>query len=145
MSFRQAPFPIHCDEDRRRLAKRVLESPAGTIWWARKARRSDEQSALFHVKVAELAENVRFDGDQGLGFYSADKLKDVLVSALWPPDLVPHPMGEGVVPVRRSTADLDAQDMGLLIDFVDAVAARHGYTFKAYRPGDPRAGSKRSK
>lgn len=116
---------IRSDTDRRQIIKWAQNVGVGTIVTFNKKRRSTDQNSLMWARLSEIAINVDWYGQK----LTADDWKDVFTAALRKARIVPAIGGQGFVQLGLHTSDMSKEEMGNLLDLIDAFAAEHGVAF----------------
>lgn len=109
----------------RERAKRWIDSaPHGCAVSFKASKRSLPQNALMWARLTEVSQQVIWHGAK----LSADDWKDVFTAALKRSRVVPGLDG-GFVVLGQRTSDMTKDEMGQLLDLIDAFAAERGITF----------------
>jgi hypothetical protein len=109
----------------RERAKRWIDSaPHNCAVSFKASKRSLPQNALMWARLTEVSHQVVWHGAK----LSADDWKDVFTAALKRSRVVPGLDG-GFVVLGQRTSDMTKDEMGQLLDLIDAFAAEHGVTF----------------
>lgn len=109
---------------RAKAAHWLSVAPDGTRVEFKKPRRTLEQNALLWARLTELSEQLDWHGQH----YTPEDWKDYLMHALRKARWMPDEDG-GMVPIGLRTSDLSKEEMGELIDLMEAFGARHDVTF----------------
>ncbi len=102
----------------------VDKAPKFTRFELKESKRTLPQNALMWSLLTELARKLDWHGQR----YSADDWKDYAMHALKRGRWMPSEDG-GMVPIGMRTSDLSVEEMGDLIEFLHAFAARNGITW----------------
>lgn len=109
----------------RERARRWIDSaPHNTAVSFKASKRSRPQNALMWARLTEVAQQVEWHGCR----LSADDWKDVFTAALKRSRVVPGLDG-GFVVLGQRTSDMTKEEMGNLLDLIDAFAAERGVIF----------------
>lgn len=99
----------------------VDKAPKFCRFELKESKRTLPQNALMWSLLTELARKLDWQGQR----YSADDWKDYAMHALKRGRWMPSEDG-GMVPIGMRTSDLSVEEMGDLIEFLHAFAARNG-------------------
>jgi hypothetical protein len=114
-------------ETARAQAMRWLSiAPDGTRVEFKKPRRSLDQNSLMWARLTEVAQQVTWYGQK----LSAEDWKDVFSASLRKARVVPGLDPGTYVPLGMRTSDMSKEEMGLLLDLIDAFAAERGVRFQ---------------
>ncbi len=117
---------IYGEADRQRAHAYVKQAPAGTRVEFKAIKRSLPQNDLMWSMLTEVAAQAEHFGRK----YTPDIWKLLFMDGLGrETKFVPALGGTTVVPIGQSSSDLSRQEMGELIDFIDAWAAQNGVIF----------------
>jgi hypothetical protein len=105
----------------------VSNAPDGTRLEFKQPKRSIEQNALMWARLTDIARQVEWYGQK----LSADDWKDVFSASLRKARVVPGLDPGSFVPLGMRTSDMSKEEMGQLLDLVDAFAAERGVKFDA--------------
>jgi hypothetical protein len=105
----------------------VGNAPDGTRVEFKQPKRSIEQNALMWARLTDIARQVEWYGQK----LSADDWKDVFSASLRKARVVPGLDPGSFVPLGMRTSDMSKEEMGQLLDLVDAFAAERGVKFDA--------------
>ena len=109
----------------------VQKAPAETRIEFKAPKRTLPQNARMWAMLTDIAEQVPWHGLR----LSADDWKLVFLDALKTElRLVPNVNGTGFVNLGRSSSDLSKEEMGNLMDLIEAFGAQHGVTFHWREP-----------
>lgn len=127
-------FVLAHDRARELATAAVWRAPEGMVVEIKPAGRSLDQSARFHAMLSDIVKSgFTHDGRR----FDVEDLKTMFVSA-WMietgrrSDVVPGFSGEPVQ-LRRSTTTFSKEEMGELMDLVEAFAAQRGILLKETR------------
>jgi hypothetical protein len=129
---------IRGDADRERVGE-VLRSAAsiGMRVEIKEAKRSLEQNDLMWARLTDVAEQVIWHGKK----HNPKDWKDIFTAGLRRSHVVPNIDGDGFVQLGLHTSDLTKDEMGNLLDLMDAFAANHGVKFSDPKEQDSSDGS----
>jgi hypothetical protein len=88
-------------------------------------RRSLDQNSLLWLRLSCIASQVDWYGSK----LSPEDWKDVFTASLRRARVVPGLDPGTYVPLGMRTSDMSKEEMGLLLDLIDAFAAQHGVVF----------------
>lgn len=108
--------------DRRKAAEWIAKAPTGTRVEFKAAKRSLDQNSLMWVYLTKIAEQVEWYGQK----LSAEDWKDVFTASLRRARVVPGIDPGSFVPLGMRTSDMTKEEMGNLLDLIDAFAAERG-------------------
>lgn len=109
----------------RERAKRWIDSaPHGCAVAFKASKRSIDQNSLMWARLTEVALQVEWHGAR----LSAEDWKDIFTAALKRSRVVPGLDG-GFVVLGQRTSDMTKEEMGQLLDLIDAFAAERGVSF----------------
>lgn len=110
----------------RERAKRWIDrAPHGTAVSFKASKRSLPQNALMWARLTEVAQRIEWHGCK----LSAEDWKDIFTAALKRSRVVPGLDG-GFVVLGQRTSDMTKDEMGQLLDLIDAFAAKRGVIFE---------------
>lgn len=89
-------------------------------------RRSLDQNALMWSRLGEIARQVEWYGQH----LSADDWKDIFTASLRKARVVPGIDPGSYVPLGMRTSDMTKEEMGNLLDLMDAFAAERGVVWQ---------------
>lgn len=116
---------LNLQSDRAKATSWVAQAPPGTRLEFKAPRRSVDQNALMWAKLTEIAQQVCWYGQ----YLSAEDWKDICTASLRKARVVPG-LDEGTyVPLGMRTSDMSKEEMGMLIDLIDAFAYERGVVF----------------
>lgn len=116
---------IRSKADRELIAKWAANVPDGSRVEFKKPRRTLDQNSLLWARLTEIARQVEWYGQH----LSAEDWKDVMTASLRKARVVPGLDAGSFVPLGMRTSDMSKEEMGNLLDLIDAFAAEHGVTF----------------
>lgn len=118
---------LNSRSERERVAKWATVAPFGTRVEFKENKRSIPQNDRMWAMLTEVAGQLEWHGLK----LSADDWKLVFLDALKREvRMVPNIDGTGFVNLGRSSSKLTIEEMGDLIEIIQAFGARHGVTFK---------------
>lgn len=126
----RAMILVQGEADRRRAAHWASHAPHGTRIEFKQAKRSIDQNSLMWVRLTEIARQVEWYGQK----LSADDWKDVFSASLRKARVVPGIDPGTYVPLGMRTSDMSKEELGNLLDLIDAFAAERGVSFGAQDP-----------
>lgn len=112
--------------DRERAIRWIAGVPDGSKLELRSPSRSPDQNALMWCRLGEIAKQVDWYGVK----LSADDWKDVFSASLRKARVVPGIDPGTFVPLGMRTSDMTKEEMGNLLDLIDAFAAERGVVFQ---------------
>jgi len=121
----RATLIINGDASRQKAIHWAARAPLGTRVEFKAARRSLDQNALMWARLTKVAQSVEWYGQH----LSAEDWKDVFTASLRKARVVPGLDVGSFVPLGMRTSDMTKEEMGNLLDLIDAFAAEHGVTF----------------
>ncbi len=101
-------------------------APDGTRLEFKAPRRSLDQNSLMWSRLTKIAQQVEWYGQK----LSAEDWKDVFSASLRKARVVPGIDQGSYVPLGMRTSDMTKEEMGNLLDLVDAFAAERGVMFR---------------
>ena len=117
---------LYSDEDRARARTYVNSAPLGTRVEFKALKRSLPQNDLMWAMLTDIAQQKEHFGRK----YSPDIWKLLFMDGLGREvKFIPALDGSTVVPMNQSSSDLSREEMGALIDFIDAWGAQNGVMF----------------
>ena len=116
---------IRSYEDRARVVNWTQQAPPGTRVEFREGKRTLDQNAIMWARLTEIAQQVEWYGQK----LSADDWKDVFSASLRKARVVPGLDPGSFVPLGMRTSDMSKEEMGALLDLMDAFAAERGVVF----------------
>lgn len=112
--------------DRAKAANWAAKAPVGTRVEWKAPKRSLPQNDLMWAMLTDVSAQKEHFGRK----YSPDIWKLLFMDGLGREvKFVPALDGTTVVPMNQSSSDLSREEMGALIDFIDAWGAQNGVTF----------------
>ena len=121
----RATLVLSNDLVREKAAQWCRKAPAGTRIEFKKARRSLPANALMWVRLTEISQQLEWHGQK---LAPAD-WKDMFTASLRKARVVPGLDPGGFVLLGLHTSDMSKEEMGALLDLIDAFAAQHGVVF----------------
>jgi len=116
--------------DSRAMRERALQwigiAPDGTRVEFKQPKRTLDQNALMWARLTEIARKVEWYGQK----LSADDWKDVFSASLRKARVVPGLDPGTFVPLGMRTSDMSKEEMGAMLDLIDAFAAERGVQFR---------------
>lgn len=125
----RAVIVIRTQADRNLACKWALAVPAGSRLEFKKPRRSLPQNDLLWSRLTEIAQQVQWHGQK----LSPADFKDMFTASLRKARVVPGIDPGSFVLLGLHTSDMSKEEMGLLLDLIDAFAAEHGVVFADQR------------
>jgi hypothetical protein len=122
----RATIIVSNDNDRLLAASWAQKSPDGTRIEFKRSKRSVPQNDLMWSRLTEISRQVQWYGAS----LSPDDWKDVFTASLRTSRVVPGIDPGSFVVLGLRTSDMSAEEMGNLLDLIDAFAAERGVTFK---------------
>lgn len=113
---------LHGDADRKTAAKWIAQAPTDTRVELKAPRRSTDQNSLMWARLTEIARQVEWYGQK----LSAEDWKDMFSASLRKARVVPGLDPGSYVPLGMRTSDMSKEEMGMLLDLIDAFAAERG-------------------
>ena len=114
------------DDIRAKAIAWVRKAPAGTRVEYKAPQRTLEQNARMWAMLTDVATQLEWHGLK----LSPDDWKLLMLDALKTElRLVPNLEGNGFVNLGRSSSDLSKDEMGQLMDLIEAFGANHGVVF----------------
>ena len=111
--------------DRMRATSWVQKAPPGTRVEFKEGKRTLSQNSILWARLTEIAQQVEWYGQK----LSADDWKDVFSASLRKARVVPGLDPGSYVPLGMRTSDMSKEEMGALLDLIDAFAAEKGVVF----------------
>jgi hypothetical protein len=121
----RAVIVVRTQADRNLACKWALGVPAGSRIEFKKPRRSVPANDLMWSRLTEIAQQVTWHGQK----LSPADFKDMFTASLRKARVVPGIDPGSFVLLGLHTSDMSKEEMGLLLDLIDAFAAEHGVTF----------------
>lgn len=122
----RATVIINGDASRQKAMHWAARAPLGTSVTFAKAKRSVPQNSLLWARLSQIAQEVEWYGQK----LTAEDFKDMFTASLRKARLVPGIDPGSFVLLGLHTSDMDKEEMGLLLDLIDAFAAEHGVVFE---------------
>ena len=113
------------DKDRNKAVEWARKSPDGTRIEFKRSKRTTPQNDLMWARLTEISRQVEWYGEK----LSTDDWKRMFTASLKKQRVVPGLDGSGFVILGMSTSNMTAEEMGNLLDYIDAFAAERGVTF----------------
>jgi hypothetical protein len=112
--------------DRRKAADWCMKAPSGTRIEFKAAKRSLDQNSRMWAMLTEVATQIPWHGMK----LTPDDWKLLFLDALKREvRMMPNLDGNGFVSLGRSSSDLSKEEMGELLDLIDAFGTQHGVVF----------------
>lgn len=121
----RASITIRNSQDRSRVALWVAKAPFGTRIDFKAGRRSLPQNDRMWSRLTEIATKVIWHGEK----LTAADWKDIFTASLRKARVVPGIDPGTTVLLGLRTSDMSKDEMGNLLDLIDAFAAQQGVTF----------------
>ena len=118
----RATLVLTCAALRDRAIKWVRSAPDGTRIDFRQPKRSIDQNSLMWARLTEIARQVEWYGQK----LSADDWKDIFSASLRKARVVPGLDPGTYVPLGMRTSDMSKEEMGMLLDLIEAFASERG-------------------
>jgi hypothetical protein len=125
----RALITIRDKSDRERAAKWAWQAPAMTRVEFKETKRSLDQNALMWCRLTEIACQVVWYGEK----LTSTDWKDIFTASLRKAHVVPGLDAGTYVVLGMHTSDMSKEEIGNLLDLIDAFAAERGVTFKEMR------------
>jgi hypothetical protein len=122
----RATILLRSDMDRDQAHHWVDIAPLGCSIEFKRSRRTLDQNALLWARLTEVSQRIEWYGQKLL---PAD-WKDMFTASLRKARVVPGLDPGSFVVVGLHTSDMTKDEMGQLLDLIDAFAAQHGVEFK---------------
>lgn len=122
----RATVLIRSEHDREQVATWALKAPFGTSVTFKRSSRSLDQNALMWARLTEIARQVDWYGRK----LTPTDWKDMFTASLRKATSVPGIDPGTVVVLGLHTSDMTKEEMGMLLDLIDAFAAERGITFQ---------------
>lgn len=117
---------LYSEEDRARARTYVNSAPAGTRVEFKALKRSLPQNDLMWAMLTDVAAQREHNGRK----YTPDNWKVIFLAAIGREvQFIPSLDGKTFIPFGQSSSDLSREEMGNLIDFIDAWGASNGVIF----------------
>ena len=112
----------------------VQKAPIGTRVELKAAKRTLDQNSRMWAMLTEVATQLRWHGQR----LTTDDWKLVFLDGLKRElRIVPNLDGTGFVNLGRSSSDLSKEEMGQLMDLIEAFGAEHGVVFADLETREP--------
>jgi hypothetical protein len=111
--------------DRSRALSWIAKAPPGTRVEFKSAKRTLPQNDLLWARLTEIARQVEWYGQH----LSTTDWKDIFTASLRRARVVPGLEPGSFVPLGMRTSDMSKEEMGNLLDLIEAFAAERGVTF----------------
>lgn len=121
----RALIVLGLQSDKAKASKWIEQAPMGTRVEFKAPRRSLDQNSLMWARLTEIAQQVEWYGAK----LSAEDWKDVFSASLRKARVVPGIDPGTYVPLGMRTSDMTKEEMGQLLDLIDAFAAERGVSF----------------
>lgn len=122
----RATVLIRSEHDREQAATWALKAPIGTSVTFKRSSRSLDQNALMWARLTEIARQVDWYGRK----LTPTDWKDMFTASLRKATSVPGIDPGTVVVLGLHTSDMTKEEMGMLLDLIDAFAAERGISFQ---------------
>jgi hypothetical protein len=109
----------------------IAKAPKDTRIEFKPPRRSLDQNSLMWCRLGEIAAQVEWYGEK----LSDEDWKDLFSAALRKARVVPGLDPGTAVPLGMRTSDMSKEEMGLLLDLIDAFAAQRGVIWSEREAG----------
>lgn len=114
---------LYSDQDRARARTYVNSAPVGTRVEFKALKRSLPQNDLMWAMLTDVAAQAEHNGRK----YTPDQWKVIFLAAIGREvQFIPALDGKTFIPWGQSSSDLSREEMGNLIDFMDAWCAQNG-------------------
>ncbi len=118
----RALVTIHNDNDRDRVVRWATQAPAGTRIEFKKPQRTLPQNDLLWARLTDISRQVDWHGER----LTPQDWKDVFTAAIRVSRVVPGIDPGTFVVLGLRTSDMSKEEMGELLDLIDAFAAERG-------------------
>lgn len=125
----RAAFIINGSADRSRIAHLAATVPDGTRVEFKKAKRTLPQNDLLWARLTDVSRQVEWHGRK----LTPTDWKDVFTAALRESRVVPGIDPGTFVALGLHTSDMTKEEMGELLDLIDAFAAERGVELSDHR------------
>jgi hypothetical protein len=122
----RATIIVSNDNDRLLAASWAKKSPDGTRIEFKRSKRTLPQNDLMWARLTEISRQVEWYGQ----LLTNDDWKEMFTASLKKQRVVPGLDAGTFVVLGSRTSDMSAEEMGNLLDLIDAFAAERGVTFK---------------
>lgn len=123
---------INSKAAREKIARWAFNSPPGTRVEFKAPRRTIDQNALLWARLTEISKKVNWYGQK----LTSEDWKDLFTASLRKAHVVPGIDGDSFVPLGMRTSDMTKEEMGNLLDLIDAFAAERGVIFEKESDGE---------
>lgn len=121
----RATIILNTPANKAKATEWIAKAPPETRVEFKRSKRTLPQNDLMWARLTEIAEQVVWYG-QKLG---PEDWKDVFTASLRKARVVPGIDPGTYVPTGMRTSDMDKEEMGHLLDLIDAFAAQQGVVF----------------
>ncbi len=118
----RALVTIHSDSDRDRVLRWAKQAPTGTRIEFKKAQRTLPQNDLMWGRLTDISRQVEWYGER----LTPQDWKDLFTAAVRVSRVVPGIDPNTFVVLGLRTSDMSKEEMGELLDLIDAFAAERG-------------------
>lgn len=125
----RAVVTINSETDRARIMQLVTRVPMGTRIELKKAKRTIPQNSLLWQRLTDISRQVVWHGEK----LTPSDWKDVFTAALRNSHVVPGIDPGTFVSLGLHTSDMSKEEMGELLDLIDAFAAEQGVELSDHR------------
>jgi hypothetical protein len=125
----RATIIVGGDNDRLRAASWAQKAPAGTRIEFRRSKRTLPQNDLMWSRLTEISRQVEWYGQK----LAPEDWKDMFTASLRKARVVPGLDPGSFVVLGLRTSDMSKEEMGNLLDLMDAFAAERGVVFQDNR------------
>lgn len=122
----RATLILYGTDVRARAADWAMRAPPGTRVDFKGPKRTLPQNALMWCRLTEISRQVVWYGQK----LSPDDWKDIFSASLRRARVVPGLDAGSFVPLGMRTSDMTKEEMGNLLDLMDAFAAERGLIFQ---------------
>jgi hypothetical protein len=122
----RATIIVSNDNDRLLAASWAQKSPDGTRIEFKRSKRTTPQNDLMWARLTEISRQVEWYGQM----LTNDDWKEMFTASLKKQRVVPGLDAGTFVVLGASTSDMTKEEMGNLLDFMDAFAAERGVVFQ---------------
>jgi hypothetical protein len=122
----RATIIVSNDNDRLLAASWAQKSPDGTRIEFKRSKRTLPQNDLMWARLTEISRQVEWYGQ----LLTNDDWKEMFTASLKKQRVVPGLDAGTFVVLGASTSDMTKEEMGNLLDFMDAFAAERGVVFQ---------------
>lgn len=117
---------IHTARERASLVRDLERSPLGYTVEIRRDRRTTDQNRRMWAMLTDVSRQLQWHGQT----LSPEDWKIVMLAGLNQElRMVPNIDGNGFVQLGRSSSKLSKEEMGQLMDLIEAFGAKHGVEF----------------